>query len=91
MSLLAETRARCSRSQISKRFDQRLRFRLTHGFAFVGRLAVDVALDVEQLVDAAHGLERDRRLGQFRQVEEFAPSMRPARGLDDRPRFAVAS
>ena len=78
MSLLAETRARCSRSQTSERFDQRLRLFLAHGFALVGRLAVDLALDVEQLVDAAHGLQRDRRLGQFRQFEEFAPRSAPS-------------
>jgi len=53
------------------------------------RLTVDAALDGEQLVDAAHDLGGDRRLGQFRQVEEVAPSVRPARGFEDRRGLAV--
>jgi len=55
----------------------------------VRRLAVDVALDREQLVDAAHDLRRDRRLAEFRQVEEVAPAVRPARGFEDSSRLAA--
>jgi hypothetical protein len=36
------------------------------------RQAVDVALDGEQRIDAGDGFDRDRRLGQPRQVEELA-------------------
>jgi len=58
---------------------------LARGSPFIGRFAVDVALDGEQFVDAAHDLLGDGRLGEPRQVEEVAPAVRPARGLEDRP------
>jgi hypothetical protein len=55
----------------------------------LGRLAVDFALDGEQLIDAAHDLDGDRRLGELGEVEEVAPPMGPARGFDDRRGLAA--
>ena len=40
--------------------------------------AVQRALDIEHRVDAAHGLERQRRLGDIGQHEELAPRVAPA-------------
>ena len=47
-----------------------------------------VALDGEELVDAPHRLDRDRRLARLGEVEEFAPPVRPAGRFDDRRRLA---
>ena len=72
---------------------------LARGFALIGVQAVDVALDVEQSVDAPDGLKRQRRDdrrrlalrlplgdgGEVGQDEELAPRVRPARCLLDRP------
>ena len=55
------------------------------------RKSINPAFDGEQLVDATHGLDRDRCLLQLGQLEQLAPSMRPARCLDDRLRFAPAT
>jgi hypothetical protein len=52
------------------------------GFSVPGK-AVYLALDREQGVDPLDRLDCDRRLGKPRQVEELAPRMRPACGLDD--------
>jgi hypothetical protein len=40
------------------------------------RLAGNVALDREQRIDALDRFDRDRRLGEPRQIEELAPRMR---------------
>jgi hypothetical protein len=42
-------------------------------------------LDLEDRVDPAHRLERDRRLGDNGEDEELAPPVAPARGFCDRP------
>ena len=72
-----------------ERGDERLRLLLPDRAPGLGRLAVDCALDGEQFVDAAHDLDRDRRLGQLGEVEEIPPAMRPARGFDDRRGLAA--
>jgi hypothetical protein len=48
---------------------------VAHALALRRRLAVDVALDREQSVDALDGLDGDRRLVDPRQIEELAPRM----------------
>jgi hypothetical protein len=50
--------------------DQRLCPLLTHSNTFGKHLAVDAALDLEQLVDPAHRFGGDRRLRQCCEVEE---------------------
>ena len=67
-----------------ERGDEWLRAILPDRAPRVGRLAVDFALDGEQLVDTAHDLDGDRRLGELGEVEEVAPPVRPACGFDDR-------
>src|SRR5262249_53903074 len=62
---------------------------LAHTRALLGREAVDLALDGEQAIDALDRPGRDRRLIEARQIEELAPSVRPAGGLDDGAGFAV--
>jgi hypothetical protein len=57
--------------------DERRNGFLAHGDALIGGLAGDRALAGEDLVHAAHGLGRDRRLGVFRMIKQFAPPMRP--------------
>ena len=78
--------------------DERRDALAAHREALGGRAAVDLALDVEDRVDALDRLERQRRDdgelaarlgGDIGQHEELAPTMRPARGLGDRPRLAV--
>src|SRR5437660_3830670 len=49
----------------------------------LGGGAVDLALDGEDLVDAANRLDRQWRLPQIGQHKELAPAMRPARRFDD--------
>ena len=62
-------------------------------------LAVDLALDIEDRVDALDRFERQRRDdrqlaarlgGDIGEHEELAPAMRPAGGLDDRSRTTVS-
>jgi len=50
---------------------------------------IDLALDREDRVDAAHCFDGEWRLAQISQLEEFAPTMAPARRLGDRARFAL--
>jgi hypothetical protein len=63
---------------------------LPQGKPLFGRRAVDVALDGEDRVDAAHRLDRQRRLAQIGEHEEFAPGVTPASSFGDRPRAATA-
>ena len=49
----------------------------------VWRFAVDLTLYGEELVDASHGLDRNRRILQLGQLEELAPTVRPAGAFDD--------
>ena len=74
--------------------------RLADGQALLGALAIDGSLDLEQRVDAAHDLDRDRRqrdlllarglapgvLLDVGHGEERAPGMHPTRRLQDGPR-----
>ena len=53
------------------------------------RAAVHRPLCLEHLVDAAHGLGRERRPGDLGQLEGFPPEVGPAGGLGDRPGLAV--
>src|SRR6266851_7176181 len=55
-----------------------------------GRTTVDLALDGEDRVDAAHRLQRDGRFAGVGDDEELAPAVSPARRLGDRPGFAPA-
>jgi hypothetical protein len=57
--------------------------------ALLGRLAVDLALDREQLIDPPYRLGRDRRLADRRELEQFASRVGPARCLEDRPRLPL--
>ena len=77
--------------------DERLALRLTNDLAFIGRFAVNGPLDLEQRVDAAHDLDRNRREGDFSLArgpssrvfieighdEERTSCMHPAARLDD--------
>jgi hypothetical protein len=67
-----------------QRLNQRLDPFLTDGVSLLGRGAVDLALDREDLVDAPHRLDCQRHLPQIGQHEEFAPAMSPACRLGDR-------
>ena len=71
-----------------------------NGQALLGRHAVDLALDIEERVDAGDGLEGDRRdrrcvasapatRGDIGKREELAASVGPAQGLDDQPGLSV--
>src|SRR3954470_17995496 len=53
------------------------------------RHTVDFAFDGEQGIDALDRLGSDGRVVDARQIEELAPRVRPAGGLDDGPRLAV--
>src|SRR5438045_7350680 len=62
---------------------------IAHAGALLWRVAVDLALDGEQHIDALDRLDRDRRLVDAREIKELASRMGPAGRLDDRPRLAV--
>src|ERR1019366_5958120 len=64
--------------------DERLGSLLTHGEPLFWRAAVDLPLDLEQFVDAPHGLAGNRRVRQLREFEEFSPPMSPPGGFLDR-------
>jgi len=68
-----------------KRLDERTTALIAHGGALLRLQAMDLALDREQGVDALDRRDRNRRLLQPCELEELAPSMRPAADLDDRP------
>lgn len=53
------------------------------------RFAVDGALDLEQDIDASHGLAGNRRLSRFRQVEELSAAMAPTGRFKDRSRLPL--
>ena len=78
--------------------EQRRNVQRALGEPFERWLAVDLAFDVEDRIDALHRLERHRRddgeraarLGSdVGEHEELTPCMRPAGGLGDRPSFAA--
>ena len=69
---------------------QRPRLCLTHGQPLGRCLAVDGSLDGEDLVNAAHRLHGDGRLGELGQVEQLTAAMAPARRLEDGRRLAPA-
>jgi hypothetical protein len=73
-----------------QRDDERHASLIANTHAFLWRHAVDLALDGEQDIDALGGLGRDWRLVDARQIEELAPPMRPAGGLDHWPRLTVS-
>jgi hypothetical protein len=50
---------------------------------------VDLTFDGEQDIDALDRLGSDRRLAEPREIEELAPAVCPARGLDDLVSFAI--
>src|SRR5258708_38716320 len=73
---------------------------LARGQPLLERKAINLALDVEERVDALDGLQGDRRdrrrllasprvRGDVGQLEELAARMAPAQRLDDRARLAV--
>ena len=51
------------------------------------RQTIDRALGIEDGVDPPHGLDRERRLAEFGQLEEVAPAMRPASASVNGPGF----
>ena len=59
---------------------------LSHGMPLFGGGTVDLALDGEDLVDAANGLDRQWALPQIGQHKELAPAVGPARGFGNWPR-----
>jgi len=63
---------------------------LPHGNALFRCFAIDCAFDFEKPIDAAHRLDGDRRLVQFRQIEKIPSSVTPACGLNNRSRFSAA-
>src|SRR5215470_5302303 len=87
-SFLAESLARCFRSHVSRSVTSGL-LRSLHARPLRRRLAIGVALDREQRIDAFDCLDCDRRLVEPCQIEELAPRMCPAHRLDDRARLAV--
>ena len=70
--------------------DEGLRLLLSCRDALGRASAVDGALDGEDLVDAAHRFDGDRRLRQLGDVEQLAAAVGPACGLDHRRRPAPA-
>src|SRR5258708_3824722 len=63
--------------------NQRLDPLLSDGMPLLGGGAVDLALDGEDLVDAANRLDRQWRLPQIGQHKELAPAVGPARRFGD--------
>jgi hypothetical protein len=64
--------------------DQRFGARAPCSETLIDGAAIDLALDGEDGVDAAHGFDREWRLSDIGEDEELAPGMCPTRGLDDR-------
>jgi hypothetical protein len=60
---------------------------LSNGVSLCCRQPVDLALDIEDSVDPAHRLDRQRCLREIGDDEEFAPAMGPARGFGQRTGF----
>ncbi|NYG45363.1 hypothetical protein GGD67_002821 [Bradyrhizobium sp. IAR9] len=56
---------------------------LAHTQTLLRSKTVDLALDGEQDIEALDRLGRDRRLAEPREIKEFAPAVRPARGFHD--------
>lgn len=85
-----------------KIIDERTAELLPYLQALAGALAIGGALDLEQRIDPAHDLDRDRRerdfllagglapriLFEIGNGEERTPAMRPAGRFPDRPRMA---
>src|SRR5665213_2610592 len=69
--------------------DPRATTLLAHALALLRRETVDLALDGKQDVDAPDRLGGDWRVAEPCQIEELAPAVRPARGLDDRAWLAI--
>src|SRR4029450_1569532 len=89
VSLFLETRARCSRSHLSSSTtSDRLRSLRTRRRSCGITPLISRSMR-EQHIDALDRLDCDWRLVDLCQIEEFAPRMGPAGGLDDRPRLAV--
>ena len=63
--------------------NQRLDPFLSHSVPLLGPGTVDLALDGEDLVDAANRLDRQWHLPQIGQHEELAPAVGPARRFGD--------
>jgi hypothetical protein len=61
---------------------------LPHGATLVGRQTIDGALGVEDRIDPTDRLDRQWRLGEFRQFEEVASAVRPTQRLDQRRRLS---
>src|SRR5207244_5138087 len=57
---------------------------LSDGMPLLGPDTIDLALDGEDLVDAANRLDRQWRLPQIGQHKELAPAVGPARRFGDR-------
>jgi hypothetical protein len=68
--------------------DERRHPNLSHNAPLGRGQAVDVALDIEDRIDPAHRLDRERRLSNLGEHEQFASPVRPTRRLDDRTRLA---
>jgi hypothetical protein len=69
-----------------ERDNQRLDPFLSNGMPLMGRRAVDLSLDGEDLVDAANRFDRQWHLPQVGQHIELAPAVGPARGFGNWPR-----
>jgi hypothetical protein len=61
---------------------------LPHGATLVSRQTIDGALSIEDRIDPADSFDRQRRLREFRQLEEVAPAVRPTQRLDQRVRLS---
>ena len=84
VSLFLESRARCSRNQVSSSMiSGRLRSWRTRRRSCGMRPLISRSM-ANSDIDALDRLGCDRRLAEPRQIEELAPCMRPARGFDDR-------
>lgn len=89
VSLFLESSARRSTQPALQLVNQWAAALLAHAQAFLRRKAVDLTFDGEQDINALDRLGRDRRLAEPREIEELAPTVAPARGLDNGTPFAI--
>jgi hypothetical protein len=68
--------------------DERRDPQLSHSVPLCRGQAVEVALDIENRIDPAHCLNRERRLGNIGEHEQLAPPVRPTGSLKDRSGLA---
>jgi hypothetical protein len=88
LSLLEKSKVRRWRIQISRSATIGLDLLRRTSKPLVRRFAVDGALDLEQDIDASHGLAGNRRLSRFRQ-EELSAAVAPTGRFKDRSQLPL--